>query len=655
MTPARSEPQADADEAAQSWRRPVARRLRLPLHALLAAVLSLALSLSGLFGRLETAVSDVLKFSKAKVPSGDIALVVADATTIQRTGRYPYDRRLLARTLDRLREAGAERIYLDAALNAPEDPGGDAALAEALERLGPGRVALPVVQNALLLRLKAAFRPLEIFGRHATLVGSDFLIDGDRKVRRIAALSEADPMTCDWILGREKARTQALAVDLAYDAARLPRFEMSEVAEGRFDPQTFRNRRVFLGLEIPSAALTVMTPQQGIIGRMAFLALGAETLASGAELAPLSPLACLSILFCLALLTAAVTTRAGAVGGLVVVVLVSAAWFSGLHALQAATHFSLPTASVALALGIVWQSLLYRESRLAVAVRRRLTRVFGVGREALETAVEAISEPAVVLTASGAIVARNSGFEALMAEAYERTATGWPRRLEDLGVAGDVPRKGFAGLRRLEVEARKGSATRHLEARLRWVDTLSAPLALALFADVTEVRRQIGALQDLAYRDEMTKLLNRRGFDKALADLDAKPGYEAVALLLVDLDGFKQINDTLGHHAGDAILKSFAALVARKKGPQDLAARLGGDEFAVALPGGDLEAGRALARELLEGVKTPVEIDGAAASYGASIGVVARERSGEPMEALVRRADEAMYEIKRQRKRARAA
>jgi diguanylate cyclase (GGDEF)-like protein len=165
-----------------------------------------------------------------------------------------------------------------------------------------------------------------------------------------------------------------------------------------------------------------------------------------------------------------------------------------------------------------------------------------------------------------------------------------------------------------------------------------------------EARSQSKALEALALNDPLTGLANRRLFaDRmSLALVHARRNRSAMAVMYLDLDGFKRINDTLGHSSGDALLKMVAARLSSTVREEDAAARLGGDEFAVALweVGGPDDAA-AVARKVLEGVARPYVVDGREVVVTASIGIALYPEHGEDADALMKSADAALYEAKR--------
>ncbi|WP_344651204.1 GGDEF domain-containing protein [Cryptosporangium japonicum] len=153
-------------------------------------------------------------------------------------------------------------------------------------------------------------------------------------------------------------------------------------------------------------------------------------------------------------------------------------------------------------------------------------------------------------------------------------------------------------------------------------------------------------LRHQADHDVLTQLANRRLFTERL-DASAGAGEDSVALLAIDLDGFKPINDRYGHHVGDAVLIAVAERIRRCVRPTDTAARLGGDEFAVLMPGATPESAGQLVARLERVLSEPIGIGELRLSIGASIGVTVG--SAEDPETLLRAADAAMYAVKHHR------
>jgi diguanylate cyclase (GGDEF)-like protein/PAS domain S-box-containing protein len=166
--------------------------------------------------------------------------------------------------------------------------------------------------------------------------------------------------------------------------------------------------------------------------------------------------------------------------------------------------------------------------------------------------------------------------------------------------------------------------------------------------DVTERVRLEEELTRQAFHDSLTGLANRALFrdrlDHALAQ--SARSRETIAVLLVDLDGFKQVNDSLGHDAGDQLLQQLAGRFAAVARPGDTLARLGGDEFALLLEGANEVMATSVAGRLLSSLSGPVEVAGRSLRLGASIGVVTHHGDGGASDSLIRDADLAMYAAK---------
>ena len=193
------------------------------------------------------------------------------------------------------------------------------------------------------------------------------------------------------------------------------------------------------------------------------------------------------------------------------------------------------------------------------------------------------------------------------------------------------------------------------EARTRLETRVSERGAKLLEANAViqeEVARRVATEDKIAYlahHDTLTGLANRFSFE---LKLQAASGRECVdgrghAVLFVDLDGFKNVNDTLGHSVGDALLKEVAALVRGALGPDDFVARFGGDEFAILHVSENVEVSSlALARRLIEVINDCHLVDGHQVFIGASIGIALAQREAVDPTTLMKRADLAMYRAK---------
>ncbi|MEA2384720.1 MAG: diguanylate cyclase [Solirubrobacteraceae bacterium] len=176
-------------------------------------------------------------------------------------------------------------------------------------------------------------------------------------------------------------------------------------------------------------------------------------------------------------------------------------------------------------------------------------------------------------------------------------------------------------------------------------------IAAVLLLAFALVAARAGHLSSEANRDELTGLTNRRGLLRRLdrAIRRASRNGQAVALLMIDLDHFKELNDTLGHAVGDSLLAKFGPRLADAIPDADTLARLGGDEFAVVLADADAQSAAGVAQRISSALDAPFALDEVSLHVDASIGIALFPDDGADAADLLQRADVAMYQAKRGR------
>jgi diguanylate cyclase (GGDEF)-like protein/PAS domain S-box-containing protein len=192
----------------------------------------------------------------------------------------------------------------------------------------------------------------------------------------------------------------------------------------------------------------------------------------------------------------------------------------------------------------------------------------------------------------------------------------------------------------------------------RWIQVVNRPLAeggwVSTLEDVTEQRRSEELTSRLAHYDTLTDLPNRALFLKRLnEEIQRCSEYNKLAVLFVDTDEFKSVNDTLGHHVGDELLRSIARNLQECLGAEETVARLGGDEFAVLASGvRNKEEVCALVGRVYEAIRRPHDCAGHQLRINASIGIAIAPGNGDTPDRILQNADLAMYEAKSSGRRA---
>ena len=180
-----------------------------------------------------------------------------------------------------------------------------------------------------------------------------------------------------------------------------------------------------------------------------------------------------------------------------------------------------------------------------------------------------------------------------------------------------------------------------------WLRVIGEPVGgdfSVTLIDITQRKQNENKILRDALRDPLTGVLNRRGFEKeAAACLEAS---RTGAVLYLDLNQFKAINDRFGHQAGDALLKAFGHRLEYCLRPEDVLARLGGDEFAIVLPGVSVDDAKHVATRLVETASEAYIIAGQEINCAASVGIALKPQHGDELWRLVSVADQAMYNVK---------
>jgi diguanylate cyclase (GGDEF)-like protein len=220
-------------------------------------------------------------------------------------------------------------------------------------------------------------------------------------------------------------------------------------------------------------------------------------------------------------------------------------------------------------------------------------------------------------------------------------------KLVALAVVPIIAREMFLGLLTVGVRDRpeRLRSTPELLEKLNGVAALAAP-ALQNGRLIDELGRQV-------VHDSLTGVLNRTGFGRSVETVLAETmgGHARAGLLFVDLDGFKALNDSHGHQAGDLLLREVAERLRGTLRGDDTVARLGGDEFAVVLPRvTQSDEVHAAARRVHEALAEPFAVGGMSVQLSASVGEAISPDHGTTIDQLVRHADAEMYKEKAQRR-----
>ena len=254
---------------------------------------------------------------------------------------------------------------------------------------------------------------------------------------------------------------------------------------------------------------------------------------------------------------------------------------------------------------------------------------------------------AVIMTEGGRPTYWNKAFETL--SGYTKDDLVEAPAMSDLVIGDDSPAAATGdGSFHAQIRTRDG--------RLIDVDAVQRPATASdgdrrvwLLRDASGRQRAEAELREQALHDPLTGLPNRALLHDRLTSAIAVAQRQdiPVSLLMLDLDGFKAVNDTWGHHAGDMVLVEIASRLSGTLRESDTAARLGGDEFVLMLPATPLLGAIEASRALVDFIVAPVTVEGKPVTVGASIGIAVFPNHGRDAEVLLAAADSAMYAAKR--------
>jgi diguanylate cyclase (GGDEF)-like protein len=319
-------------------------------------------------------------------------------------------------------------------------------------------------------------------------------------------------------------------------------------------------------------------------------------------------------------------------------------------ALDALAIGALAGSAAVLALGLV---------AVAVSFDRRLVRtrrMAGQSRALLVDATDSLPDGLAILDANGHIVLANAGLRRLFPSLDRQTGAAvryddvFPAYLRGVRSARGVSYDAFASLSRrtddyVETEASLGDGRIMV---VRDQRTPSGSFVLG-FADVTSARQFQKQLEHLALHDSLTGLPNRVLFEDrlTLAAAQVRRRRTSLAVLYIDLDLFKPVNDSFGHDGGDAVLREIGRRLLALLRSTDTAARIGGDEFAVILqPDVDAQVAAKVGARIVDELARPIAIGNGTARVTASIGYAIYPQHNDDLNALMQLADAAMYRAK---------
>ncbi len=574
-----------------------------------------------------------------------------DPQSIRELRTWPWPRSFHAETVNNLVAAGARRIAFDVDFSAPSTPDADRRLAEALAA-ADGRVVLPVfaqVETSAEGPKLVLNAPMRAFTRHVQVASINVRPAADGLIRSIKVrqpwASRTVPTMAARLADREEAAFDSFDIDYGIDWRSIPRISFVDVMMGRFDAAALAGKQFLIG-----STAVELGDQMPVPVAKSLPGVFVQGLAQNRALGGLGPAPVLALIFFIAAVFGPgyaawpwrrilLVTVAGSIAMLLITAAVQALW-----------PVLLDSSPVVLTLALLFAYALVRR------VDQQALRLLLQGVELRRT--NAMMKSVADNTFDGIVIIKQHGAIRTANRAAARIFGYGEDELIDRDLALLVPRVSEEDGASLKASLRVDSGPRELGGRRK--DGADFPLELTvsemefddeqmyvgIVRDVTERKAYQQQLEHQAVHDALTGLPNRALLNDRLehelhfARREKKP----LAMLLLDLDRFKEVNDTLGHHVGDKLLKMVAERLAAPLRDSDTIARFGGDEFAVLLPAvTNQNRAHRIARRIIETLESPFALDEVELEVGVSVGIAMFPDHADTPIQLMQAADVAMY------------
>ena len=631
----------------------VGRRHGWWLTAAAAFVLVAALRATGALQALENSIADTRARWMMREVSSDIVIVEIDARSLAALDQWPWPRRHHAKLVEQLTRAAPDSVFLDIDFSSQSNALDDAVLEAALARPRDYPLALPTffqrthgADGSLLIS-----KPLRRFARRTerAVVNGEPGSDGrTREWRNFWTIEGARvPSIID--PRRVLVEDQAVPIDFSISPTSFTFVSYVDVLEGRVPRAVLAGKTVYVGATAVELGDMLSVPVYRSLPGIVVQALAAETINQGAPTrAPMwASLALLAFWAVLAVLLysarwprnlAVLALSLAAVAGLSVL-----AYSWRRLQIDAAAPMLLVTLLFIAAIVFSLETQTWRALSYALGMRRR--------DALLKSVVQSSTDCILCIDEMGVIKTANPAASRLFGcPAYELLDEPLAKFITLLAGDGAGARLGamHGMLRECDARTLAGDVF-PVEISVSRVRLNTERLYTAIVRDIRERRAQQRRLQHQATHDALTSLPNRTALLTRLeSSVGAHAAHPPLALLMLDLCRFKEVNDTLGHNVGDRVLCDVAQRFQRTLGDRGLIARIGGDEFTVVLDHAvGIESISNVSQSLSDCLRAPIDVAGISIEVGVSIGIARYPQDASDAQTLLRHADVAMYVAKR--------
>jgi diguanylate cyclase (GGDEF)-like protein/PAS domain S-box-containing protein len=617
-------------------------------HFLVAAILGIAL-LTSLPGALRNGLADLRFAWQSRAATGNVVVIAIDAPSIEQIGVWPWPRRLHAELLRQLDTAGINDVAFDIDFSTPSDPASDRAFVEALRAAG-GSTVLSAFKQPGADGATYFNRPLPHFRDQAWTSIVNVAIEPDGLVRRYSFGQKLDaeflPSMGAVLAGRFDAESPSFLIDFGIRSTTIPKVSFIDVLRG--DEGTLnrlKGKKVIVGGTALELGDRFSVPNGGIVPGPVLQAVAAESILQNRVLRWTSTVVTASGLLLL-MLAMVVTWRRFSAGIRTAALIVTALLVEGAGvSLQATFPLVLDTALFHIAIAAYIVAVALDEINIRALLGR-------VAESRFQRIAMSLGDGLICTDSDYQITVWNTGATVMFGYIAE-DMIGKPFGVicADNGKSlsiNEAARRSPGAVVELYGRRSNGDVFPVEASFSGWQGTEGYQYG-AVLRDISVRKREAEKIKYLAEHDTLTGLANRYTLDARLAAMIARFETEhgEVALLVVGLDGFQQINDTLGHANGDLVLRAVAERLNLQVGSAAVVARLSGDEFAIAFCCADMaESVAALANRIRGAFDEPVLAASRPHRVKVSIGAAVSPSGGRSADELLSNSHIAFYRAK---------
>jgi len=629
--------------------------MRRKLIYIAAFVLVAALHQFGALDFLEARLSD-LRFSIVKrSPTDDLVVVAIDPPSLVELDVWPWPRRYHAQVLDNLLDDGARQVAFDVDFSAITNETDDRIFEEAAQRAG-SRLVLAVFKQFVPSEngpVVMTSRPAPRFSRLARQASINLVPDTDATVRRmpipVYSQGVVTQSLASVLSGRQIQGTGERLIDFGIELSEIPIISYADVLSGRFDPGFFDGKSVLIGATAAQLHDQIPVAHYVSISGTMVHALAFQSLIQDRVLA--SHHVPITMMFgALFILLFSERMHLWSWRRCAFVMILSPSILFGMSlGAQGMLAWSIEVAPTMLLIAVILTAATLDQiyvQRLALLFQ---TRRAAQSRSIMDSVVENSFDGIATFDPDGRLKSANAAFLSMFSLTFEAAQGRHLHRFvkRENGAANDQNAHPFG--QNEGFGQRSDGEDFPIDFSISRAISEDYSGLVVTVRDTTERVRKQQQLEYQALHDSLTGMPNRVLLDDRLeqAVAQCQRGGGHFALLVLDLDRFKEINDTLGHKVGDLVLVEVASRLSEPLRDTDTIARLGGDEFAIVLPMiPDREHAEQVTQRLAASLRRPIRVSGLDLEVGVSIGIAIYPDHADEANKLFQCADIAMYQAK---------